>query len=392
MRTRSINLFLRPALIAVLGLTLTFDVATGASGVADLSLSVSIPQSHDAHLSYFITVSNAGPAVATGVVISNQISTNTIYVSVTGGATPTNGVLLVPLGSLAVGATNSILIVEWVTNTPSETLVVIVENFSQVSADQTDPNPANNSLDVQTGCDPFNTSLSTTSTLTYETNFTATVNQRVNNYATELIAKLPDGTVVYDQTYNADYSDPIVQAAVAQAAAALTQAGAISYAGPIPSSLGSSIWVGTSSVTVTNVIGTDTSFATTLYVGPQWIMVGANQSQSFFIQAGGMVFDTLVTSVVTNLVTTTNTDTYLNSAVYMMTGIVAKADLSLSIAHVGNSAVVFWPNIGSYTLQQNSNLATGSWTTSGYSISTANGTNSITISPPVGSLFFRLRQ
>jgi hypothetical protein len=105
-----------------------------------------------------------------------------------------------------------------------------------------------------------------------------------------------------------------------------------------------------------------------------------------------MDYDTLITVQLTNLVTTTTTDTYLNSAVYMMTGIVAQADLSLSIAHIGNSAVVFWPNIGSYTLQQNSNLATGSWTTSGYSITTANGTNSITITPPVGNLFFRLRQ
>jgi hypothetical protein len=41
-------------------------------------------------------------------------------------------------------------------------------------------------------------------------------------------------------------------------------------------------------------------------------------------------------------------------------------------------------------LQQNSNLAGGAWTTSGYIITPANGTNSITISPPTGNLFFRL--
>jgi hypothetical protein len=42
-------------------------------------------------------------------------------------------------------------------------------------------------------------------------------------------------------------------------------------------------------------------------------------------------------------------------------------------------------------LQQNANLAaTNSWATSGYTITTANGTNSITIAPPSGSLFFRL--
>ena len=55
-----------------------------------------------------------------------------------------------------------------------------------------------------------------------------------------------------------------------------------------------------------------------------------------------------------------------------------------------NSVKILWPNTGSYTLQQNSNLAGGTWTTSGYSITTSNGTNSITITPPTGNLFFRL--
>ena len=64
---------------------------------------------------------------------------------------------------------------------------------------------------------------------------------------------------------------------------------------------------------------------------------------------------------------------------------------NLTITHTGNSVIVSWPNTGSYTLQQNSNLAnTPGWTTSGYTITTNNGTNSITISPPTGNLFFRL--
>jgi hypothetical protein len=65
---------------------------------------------------------------------------------------------------------------------------------------------------------------------------------------------------------------------------------------------------------------------------------------------------------------------------------------NLTITLVGpNSVVVSWPNTGSYTLQQNSSLAVpGGWTTSGYAITTANGTNSVTISPPTGNLFFRL--
>jgi hypothetical protein len=64
---------------------------------------------------------------------------------------------------------------------------------------------------------------------------------------------------------------------------------------------------------------------------------------------------------------------------------------TLIVSHSGNSVIVSWPNTGSFILQQDSNLtATANWTTSGYSISTSNGTNSITIKAPTGSLFFRL--
>ena len=65
---------------------------------------------------------------------------------------------------------------------------------------------------------------------------------------------------------------------------------------------------------------------------------------------------------------------------------------SLTIRLAGaNSVVVSWPNAGSFTLQQNSNLAApGGWTTSGYTITTNNGTNSVTITPPTGNMFFRL--
>jgi hypothetical protein len=64
---------------------------------------------------------------------------------------------------------------------------------------------------------------------------------------------------------------------------------------------------------------------------------------------------------------------------------------NLTITHASNSVIVSWPNTGSYTLQQNGNLAVpAGWTTSGYSITTSNGTNSITISLPTGKQFFRL--
>lgn len=64
----------------------------------------------------------------------------------------------------------------------------------------------------------------------------------------------------------------------------------------------------------------------------------------------------------------------------------------LTIAHTGGSVIVSWPaSATSFTLQQNSNLATtNTWITSSYTITTASGTNSITITPPSGHLYFRL--
>ena len=66
---------------------------------------------------------------------------------------------------------------------------------------------------------------------------------------------------------------------------------------------------------------------------------------------------------------------------------------NLIITHSGNSVIISWPNTGSYTLQQNANFALANgWAASGSSINTANGTNSVTITPPAGNLFFRLKQ
>jgi hypothetical protein len=57
-----------------------------------------------------------------------------------------------------------------------------------------------------------------------------------------------------------------------------------------------------------------------------------------------------------------------------------------------DSVVVSWPAIGSFTLQTNNNVATpANW--AGYSgaVTTLNGTNSVTLTPPPGkTLFFRL--
>jgi hypothetical protein len=62
----------------------------------------------------------------------------------------------------------------------------------------------------------------------------------------------------------------------------------------------------------------------------------------------------------------------------------------LTITYAGNTVFVSWPAVGTYTLQQNSSLAGGSWVNSSYGVSSSNGTNSVGITPPVGNLYFRL--
>ena len=64
---------------------------------------------------------------------------------------------------------------------------------------------------------------------------------------------------------------------------------------------------------------------------------------------------------------------------------------NLIITYIGpNSVKVSWPNTGSYTLQTNSIITTSGWFGYGGTISNANSTNSVTITPPTGNLFFRL--
>ncbi|MGA9778380.1 MAG: choice-of-anchor tandem repeat GloVer-containing protein [Limisphaerales bacterium] len=55
-----------------------------------------------------------------------------------------------------------------------------------------------------------------------------------------------------------------------------------------------------------------------------------------------------------------------------------------------DSVVVSWPDIAGYILQTNGNLSTADWVAYGGTVTTANGTNTATITPPTGNLFFRL--
>ena len=65
---------------------------------------------------------------------------------------------------------------------------------------------------------------------------------------------------------------------------------------------------------------------------------------------------------------------------------------TLTVTHSGNNVTVLWPSPSTgFQLQQNSNLATTNWTTSGFSISDDGTNKSVTITSPTGNLFFRLK-
>ena len=126
-------------------------------------------------------------------------------------------------------------------------------------------------------------------------------------------------------------------------------------------------------------------------------------SQSYSIDwykiSGGGGTSTGATYQVTSTMGQPDAGSAMSGGQYSVTGgfwsliaVVQTAGLpNLSIAHSGNSVVVWWPNTTSSTLQTNNNLASASgWTAYSGTANTANGTNSITISPPTSTLFFRL--
>ena len=352
----------------------------------DLSLSASAtpePVGVGSNLVYTLNVSNALNALsggqtvtATGVVVSNRIPANCAFVSATGGATPSGGVLLMNLGSLAEGTNTTVQVVVQ----PTNGVVSTITNTFQVFANEFDPNVTNNSATVVstvTNVLGTGTTAYTTSVVEFDTFQTTNLNQRATNYSTELIAKLPNGTVVYDQTFPATYADPTVQTGITTAAGDLSGDGSSSYTGPTRTSLSQNL-ANVAAVTITNSINTNTTVVTTDHIGPVTIETGefgvyerftsngaytgpaGGNPQPFVIAAGGQDFDTFVTNKLTYFRTMTTTSNYLNSSVYVMTGVVAQVDVALSLQAAPNPVTVGAPLTYSLTVtNKSSTTATG---------------------------------
>ena len=65
----------------------------------------------------------------------------------------------------------------------------------------------------------------------------------------------------------------------------------------------------------------------------------------------------------------------------------------LTITASGRNVTLSWPATGTYSLQQTPAVSGNvTWTASSYSVTTTNGINSVTLTAPTGTLFFRLKQ
>ena len=64
---------------------------------------------------------------------------------------------------------------------------------------------------------------------------------------------------------------------------------------------------------------------------------------------------------------------------------------TLYITHSGNTVTVFWQAVPGWSLQQNSNVALPAGWSASSGVTTSNGTNYWSITPPIGNLFFQLK-
>ena len=64
----------------------------------------------------------------------------------------------------------------------------------------------------------------------------------------------------------------------------------------------------------------------------------------------------------------------------------------LFISRSGNSVTVYWQAVAGWHLRQNNNLAAPADWSASSGVTSSNGTNFLTITPPAGNLFFQLNK
>ncbi len=92
----------------------------------------------ETNFNYTITVTNAGPNIASNVVASDVLPTNIVFVSASGGGTTNAGVASWAVGNLAAGVTTNLVLT--MTAPASGTIT----NIATVTSPTADPTPGNN--------------------------------------------------------------------------------------------------------------------------------------------------------------------------------------------------------------------------------------------------------
>jgi uncharacterized repeat protein (TIGR01451 family) len=115
-------------------------VTTTVTPVADVSVNKAGPANTFAgtNFNYTITVTNAGPSTASGVVVTDTLPAGAVFVFASGGGTTNAGIVSWSLGSLSAGQTSNLTLT--VISPASGTLT----NTASVSSPTGDPNPTNN--------------------------------------------------------------------------------------------------------------------------------------------------------------------------------------------------------------------------------------------------------
>jgi uncharacterized repeat protein (TIGR01451 family) len=307
---------------------------------SELSLSASAlpsPATLGSNLVYALTITNAGLWPATDVVISNQLPANVNFVSATGGATPASGVLLLNLGTLAVGATGSAQI------TVQPTATGTLTNSFQVSADQTNFVPANAMATVVT---------------------TVTTVSAAADLSLSASAAPQPVTVGSNLVYSLMVSN----------AGPATATGVV-IGNQLPANVHFDFATGITAVTSTNGV---------LLLNLAPLAAGTNQLVQITVlpnAAGSITNQFQVSASQADPIPADNSATVVSTVANV------GGPLLLTISYSNNAAIVSWtPTVTGWTLQTNNHLATGDW--GNYAGPVIN--NQATNSPPTGNVFFRL--